>query len=190
MRYGVTILAGVVLIGLLTGCLAPRAQTPTAKREAIETMRQETLAELYQRRPAARTNVERAEGYAVFSNVSAQIIYLGGGGGYGVVVDRLTGRKTYMKMAQVDLGLGLGVQDLRVIFVFHTRQALDRFVTSGWDFGVQGDLAAKAENRGGAASGEVSVSPEVDVYTLTESGLMAKVNLAGTKYWQDRELNQ
>ena len=189
MAHAMKLLVGLILIGLLTACLAPRAETEAEKRQAIETMREKTLAQLYQRRPAARTNIERAEGYAVFTNRSAQIIYLGGGGGYGVAVDRQSGRRTYMKMAQVDLGLGLGVQEMRLVFVFHTRPALESFIEKGWEFGAQADLAAKSETRGGAASGAVSISPEVSVYTLTDAGLMAKVNLAGTKYWKDSELN-
>ncbi len=28
------------------------------------------------------------------------------------------------------------------------------------------------------------------MYTLTESGLMAKINLSGSKYWKDEKLNQ
>ncbi len=179
----------VVLFGLVSGCLSPRGETLASKRTAIESMRQETLAELYRQRPAARGNIERADGYAVFSNINAQIVYLGGGGGYGVAVDQATGRQTYMKMAQVDVGLGLGVQDIRVVFVFHSRQAFERFVTSGWEFGGQADAAAKAQDRGGSATGEVSISSEVGIYTMTKAGLMAKVNLTGSKYWKDAKLN-
>lgn len=183
------VLIAMVVVCSVAGCLSPRAETPGGKRAAIETMRQDTLAELYRQRPSARLNIERADGYAVFSNVSAQFIWLGAGAGYGVAVDRSTGRKTYMKMAQVDLGLGLGVQDIRVVFVFHSRPALDSFINSGWEFGGQADAAAKAEDKGGSVTGEISISSEIDIYTLTEAGLMAKVNLTGSKYWKDNELN-
>ena len=153
-------------------------------------MSQTTLTELYRQRPSARDNVARADGYAVFSNVNAQYIFIGSGGGYGVAVNGATGRKTYMKMARLDVGLGLGIQDIRVVFVFHSPQTLDSFIHSGWEFGGQADLAVKTEDKGGSATGELSVSSEVDVYSLTESGLVAKVNLADSKYWQDRVLNR
>ena len=40
------------------------------------------------------------------------------------------------------------------------------------------------------ATGEVSIDAETSMYTMSEAGLMAKVNLAGTKYWKDDELNR
>ena len=190
MKHCLKVLLLVLLTFSFGGCLSPRADSPADKRSAINSMSRETLAELYKQRPTARDNVERADGYAVFSNVNAQYIFVGAGGGYGVAINRKSGRKTYMKMAQIDLGLGLGVQDIRVVFVFHSQAAYDSFVNSGWEFGGQADLAAKAEDKGASATGEVSVSSEIDMYTLTESGLMAKVNLSGSKYWKDDKLNQ
>ncbi len=94
-----------------------------------------------------------------------------------------------MKMVQGGLGLGLGVQDVRVVFVFHSERSYMNFVNRGWEFGGQADAAAKAEDKGVAATGEVSIDSETTMYTMSEAGLMAKVNLAGTKYWRDDSLN-
>jgi lipid-binding SYLF domain-containing protein len=92
-------------------------------------------------------------------------------------------------MAQAGLGFGFGVQDVRVVFVFHSTRAFDSFVNSGWEFGAQADAAAKARDKGTSATGEVSIDAETTMYTMSESGLMAKVNLVGTKYWKDDSLN-
>jgi lipid-binding SYLF domain-containing protein len=152
-------------------------------------MHQETLSQLYRQRPTAQGVVSNASGYAVFSNVNALVFFLGGGGGYGVAVNNSSGEKTYMQMAQIEVGLGLGVQDVRVIFVFHSAQAFYNFVSRGWEFGGQADVAAKARDKGAAATGEISIDAETTIYTMSESGLMAKINLAGTKYWRDANLN-
>jgi lipid-binding SYLF domain-containing protein len=178
-----------VAVPLLSGCLAPRGDSPEAKRAAIQIMKADTLSYLYKERPTARDVVDKAAGYAVFSNINALYFIVGGGGGYGVAVDRKDNREPYMKMAQVSLGLGLGGQDIRVVFVFHSQRALDNFILSGWEFGGQADAAAKASEKGGALTGEVSIDAETTMYTLTQTGLMAKVNLAGTKYWRDDALN-
>jgi lipid-binding SYLF domain-containing protein len=178
-----------VVLFSLTACLSPTGDTPDQKRAAILNMHNETLTQLYKQRPSAENIVSKAAGYAVFSNVNALYLFVGGGGGYGVVVNNSSGQKTYMKMAQVDLGLGLGVQDIRVVFAFHSERALNGFVNSGWEFGGQADAAAKARDKGIAATGEVSIDAETTMYTMSESGLMAKVNLAGTKYWKDDNLN-
>lgn len=187
-RFCLMFLSLVVLLSL-TACLAPQGNTPEAKREAIQRMHDETLAQLYQQRPTARKIVGNASGYAVFSNVNAQYLFFGGGGGYGLALNNVSGQNTYMKMAQIDLGLGLGVHDIRVVFVFHSERAINGFINNGWEFGAQADAAAKARDKGVSATGEVSIDAETSMYTLTESGLMAKVNLAGTKYWKDDKLN-
>lgn len=179
----------LLLLLSLSACLAPSGGSPEDKRAAIQRMHDETLTRLYVERPTARDVIDKAAGYAVFSNVSAQIIWVGGAGGYGVAVDAASRFKIYMRMAQIDLGLGLGVQDIRVIFVFHSRQAFDNFVYRGWEFGGQADAAAKARDKGGSFTGELSIDAETTIYTMTESGLMAKVNLSGSKYWQDDALN-
>jgi lipid-binding SYLF domain-containing protein len=177
------------LLLFLVGCLGPVRGSVEEKRAAIDSMKAKTLEELYLQKASAREKIQRSAGYAVFSNVSAQALFLGGGGGYGVAQYQDTGQKVYMKMAQVGVGFGLGIQDVRVVFVFHTTAALDRFIYQGWDFGAQADAAAKSEEKGGAAGGEISITSDMEAYTLTESGLLAKINLAGTKYWQDKALN-
>lgn len=189
MRKRFLFVALTMIVLSLTACLAPRGDTPEQKRAAIISMHDDTLSRLYQQRPTARDVIEKATGYAVFSNVNALYLIVGGGGGYGVAVDQSSGHKTYMKMAQVDLGLGLGVQDIRVVFVFHSARAYMSFVNNGWEFGGQADAAAKARDKGAAATGEISIDAETSMYTMSEAGLMAKVNLAGSKYWKDDGLN-
>jgi lipid-binding SYLF domain-containing protein len=95
-----------------------------------------------------------------------------------------------MKMAQIDLGLGFGVNDLRVVFVFHSTRAYTAFVNDGWDFGGQLDLTAKTLDQGPSAIGEMTIDAETTVFTMSKEGAMAKVNLAGTKYWKDESLNR
>ena len=93
-----------------------------------------------------------------------------------------------LRAAQLAPSAG-NVQDVRVVFVFHSARAYMDFVNSGWEFGAQADAAAKARNKGVSATGEVSIDAETTMYTMSEAGLMAKANLAGTKYWQDQSLN-
>ncbi len=189
MKRIMLVIFSAVAVLSLSACLSPSGDTSEQKREVIQRMHDETLADLYRQRPTAEDIVNKAAGYAVFSNVNAQFFFLGGGGGYGVVVNYDKTQKTYMRMAQVDLGLGIGVQDIRVVFVFHSARAMNSFIDIGWEFGGQADMAAKARDKGAAATGEFSIDAETSMYTMSESGLMAKVNLAGTKYWKDDSLN-
>ena len=53
-------------------------------------------------------------------------------------------------MVSVGGGLGLGVKDYDVVFVFETEKAPAQFLDSGWEGSGQADAAAKAGEKGGA----------------------------------------
>ena len=93
-----------------------------------------------------------------------------------------------MKMGEAGIGLGLGVKDFRAVFVFHKRDAMQKFIDSGWEFGAHADVAAKAGDNGGAVGGEALLD-DITIYQMTESGLALQATIKGTKYWKDKELN-
>lgn len=173
---------------MLSACATTSGRTPAEKRKAVQTMRQEVLSDLYQVKPTARSLVHTAPGYAVFSNVNINVIFASFGGGYGVVHDNKSGRDFYMKMGEVGIGIGLGVKDFRAVFVFNDRATMERFISSGWEFGGHADAAAKASDKGAAVGGEILVD-NITIYQLTESGLALQATVKGTKYWRDDELN-
>ncbi len=177
----------LVLCLLLTSC-AMSGMSVNEKRSHIQSMAQSTLTELYQSKPDVRNQIANAAGYAVFDNANVNVILASFGGGYGLVKNNANAKRTYMKMGEVGVGLGLGVKDFRVVMVFHSQSALNRFIEQGWAFGGNADAAAKANKQGAAASAEVIVD-DVTVYSLTQSGIALQAVLKGTKFWQDSELN-
>jgi len=183
------ILFSLLLLSIiLTGCSPGSKLTKTEKIDAINTMATETLERLYTEKGTAREEIQKAAGYAVFSNANINIIFASGGGGYGVAVDNATGKRTYMKMGSGGLGLGLGVKDFRQVMIFSTKDTMNTFIESGWVFGGHADAAAKAGDKGGELSGEGAIGP-VKVYAMTETGLALQATVTGTKYWKDGDLN-
>ena len=174
--------------GFLTGC-GPKGDTPTDKRQLVQTMKQETLTDLYTFHPAAKQSVANSIGYAVFSNTGINLLLLSTGNGYGVAHNNGTGKETYMRMFTAGVGIGLGVKDFRGIFIFSTQDAFDTFVEQGWQAGAQADAAAKAGEKGGAADSAIDVAPGVELYQLTKNGLALQATIQGTKYWKDEDLN-
>src|SRR5690606_20912178 len=85
----------------------------------------DTLAELYSTAPEAEAVIEGAAGYAVFSNFGMKILLAGGGTGKGMAVDNKTGKETFMKMAEIQAGLGFGVKKFRLVWVFENSSDLD-----------------------------------------------------------------
>lgn len=188
---------GKYLMGLVVALsLAVLGSTPLAAAESKEAQRaevrkssQKILNELYRASPSAKKAVASAAGYAVFSNFGMKILFAGGGTGSGVAVNNTTKAETFMKMVEVQAGLGIGIKKFRVIFVFETASALANFIDSGWEFGGQATAAATYDKKGAAYQGAMSVSPGVWMYQLTDEGLALELTGKGTKYYKNDELN-
>ncbi len=158
-------------------------------RAEIQNMRAKTLSRLYREEPDAQARLEGAYGYAVFASGGVNAFFVSLAYGSGIAHNNLTGQETYMEMASGGLGLGLGAKDYRLVFIFHTKPAFDRFVTEGWDLSGQADAAAKAGKDGGELSEAGTVVNGATVYQLTENGLALQATIQGTKYWADDDLN-
>ena len=164
---------------------ASKAESQAEVRKAA----QDALAALYKVQPAARRAVESAAGYAAFSNFGMKILVAGGGSGKGIAVNNKTKAMTYMKMAEIQAGLGFGAKKFQLVWVFETEAALNNFVNSGWEFGGQATAAVKSEDKGAAYQGAVAVSPGVWIYQVTEKGLALELTAKVTKYYKDKDLN-
>ncbi len=161
-----------------------------AKEQAeVRKAGQDALAAVYAAAPSARKAVESAAGYAAFSNFGMKILVAGGGSGKGIAVNNKTKAMTYMKMAEIQAGLGFGAKKFQVVWVFETDKALNDFINSGWEFGGQATAAAKTSDKGSAYQGAVAVGPGVWIYQVTEKGLALELTAKGTKYYKDSDLN-
>jgi len=185
----VFVLLAMMLMALSTGAQAQSETALIQSRAEIREAAADALSTLYEYQPAARSAVEHAAGYAVFSTFGIKLFFAGGQQGKGVVVNNRTHRQTFMKMVGVQAGLGFGVAKTRLIFIFETSSALQNFINQGWEFGASGSLSAAAESQGGIFTGSVSVSPGIHVYQITDTGLAAQITATGTKFYKDDALN-
>ncbi len=171
---------------------APAAPKPldraaaVAKAERIDSMAESTLDEILEAHPRARELHGQAYGCAVFQVVKVAIGITGGGGEGVAVAKQHTDEPTYMKMGTGGIGIGLGGQKYRVLFLFEDKAAFDEFVRDGWDADAEANAAAGNEGANKAAS----FSNGVVMFQVTDKGLLANADLSGTKYWADDELNR
>jgi lipid-binding SYLF domain-containing protein len=181
----------VIIVALICAFTlsAHAAGDKVKEQKKIRDIANKTLLRLYKAQPAAKAAVEQAAGYAVFSNTGVKILMAGSGKGKGLAVNNQTRKETFMKMLELQAGLGVGVKKFSVVFVFDTEKALDGFVNSGWEFGGQATAAAKTGDKGGSMAGAASVSDGVWMYQMTDKGLAAEITAKGTKYYKDDDLS-
>ena len=185
------ILFHLVLVAmLLSAGTATAGETNAQKRDTVRKMASETLDQLYKLQPSSRNDIRKAAGYAVFDDMGVHLFMVSTARGSGIAVNSKTKHDTFMKMISAGAGLGLGVKDYRVVFVFDNQKALDNFLDSGWEASAQADAAAKESHQGAAYSGAVAVAPGVWVYQITKEGLALQLTLQGTKYYKDDALDQ
>jgi lipid-binding SYLF domain-containing protein len=145
------------------------------KKSDIRKMAKETLSRLYKIQPSAKKAISKSAGYAVFSNFGMN--------------DKKTKKQTFMKMVEIQAGLGLGAKKFRLVWVFENYKDVNEFINSGWELGGQTSAAAKLGDQGGAFAGAMSVSPGIWLYQLTDEGLALELTAKGTKYYKDDDLN-
>ena len=165
------------------------ADSKEDKQKKIREMAQDTLQRLYQADPKTKAAIANAAGYAVFSDLGVKILVAGSGKGHGIAVNNQSKQETFMKLLELQAGLGVGVEKFKVIFVFDTEKAFDHFINSGWEFGGQSTVAAKSGDKGGGIAGAVSVSEGVWMYQLTDKGIAADITVKSSKYYKDDDLN-
>jgi lipid-binding SYLF domain-containing protein len=167
----------------------PTQATIEAARQEVQNAASSALAALYANVPSARPAVERAAGYAAFSTFGMKLMVAGGTSGKGLAVNHRTRAQKYMKMLQVQGGLGFGIDRMHLVFVFTNESALASFINQGWEFGAQANVSAVEQGQGAMFSGAAAISPGVYLYQITETGLSATLTVSGTRFFVDGDLN-
>ena len=156
-----------------------------AKQTKIYETAKESLDEVFKGNKAAKELYNNSYGWAAFDNLKIAWGFSGGGGN-GVAVNKKTGARTYMKVGTVGVGLGLGAQKYQVVFLFQDEKTFRNFVDKGW----QADATAQAAAGTAGVGGQTGFVNGIAIYQITDKGLMASADIAGTKYWKNKKLNK
>jgi lipid-binding SYLF domain-containing protein len=182
--FGFALLACAMLAGGTA-----RAASPDEQRAEIRSNAMRTLDQLYAAQPSARAAIQKAAGYGVFSEISTKILLAGGGGGKGLVVDTISDQETFMLMAMLQAGYGMGITKSHLVWVFERESNLQDFVNNGLILGADVNLQVNPGVGGGMYQGAVQVQPGVWLYQLSDAGLALDLTVEGTKYFKDPDLN-
>jgi hypothetical protein len=182
-----------LLLLVVAGC----ASVPTADKEEKQAFILgsigEMMAELYETNPELEKEVENASGWAAFnyrlSKLPIVLGGLGGGGGYGVLVDNRTEQQTFMSVRIGEWGVGVGTRIFGTLIVFDDEHVMRDFVRKGWEFGSAAEAAAKTSEGGLDVGASVSTWQGMKVYHITRQGMAYGATFRGTRYSTDRTLN-
>ncbi|AJP59160.1 hypothetical protein UC34_23825 [Pandoraea vervacti] len=152
----------------------------TNKRREIDSAVSGALDKMYASVKGSRELVNKAHGVLVFPSVLQAGFVVGGEYGEGAL--RVGGAtKGYYNTVTASFGLQIGAQSKAVIFLFMTQDALDKFQrTDGWTAGADASVAVVKIGANGAVDLNTATSP-VEVIVMTNAGLMANLNIEGTK---------
>jgi lipid-binding SYLF domain-containing protein len=169
-------------LAILAGCTtnAGPSSTLSQQKQTVDDGVDETMATLYSSVPGSRELARKASGILVFPKVYAAGPLVGGEYGLGALeIDG--GTVGYYKTTGLSLGLQAGAESRGLVFMFMTRNALDRFLAgNGWAAGVDASVALVKVGANGTLD-TTSATADVAAFALTNSGLMAAANIEGTK---------
>ncbi|RFU44770.1 YSC84-related protein [Paraburkholderia sp. DHOC27] len=181
VTYSVALSALAVAAGCTTSSgSSDSAATDMSKRQSIDASVDGTMSKLYSSVKGSRELVSKARGVLVFPSVLQVGFIVGGQYGEGSL--RVAGTTAgYYSTVSGSFGLQAGAQSKAIIFLFMTQDALDDFRNSkGWSAGGDASVALVKMGANGAVDTTTATAP-VEVFVLTNGGLMADVSLAGTK---------
>ncbi|VVE03277.1 BPSL1445 family SYLF domain-containing lipoprotein [Pandoraea anhela] len=150
------------------------------KRREIDAAVNGALDKMYASVKGSRELVSKARGVLVFPSVLQAGFVVGGEYGEGAL--RVGGAtQGYYNTVTASFGLQIGAQSKAVVFLFMTQDALDKFQrTDGWTAGADASVAVVKIGANGAVDLNTATSP-VEVIVMTNAGLMANLNIEGTK---------
>ncbi|OAJ58841.1 hypothetical protein A6V36_29065 [Paraburkholderia ginsengiterrae] len=172
---------GLTLAGCTTN--GPSKDTPStdaSKRQSIDASVDGTMSRLFTTVKGSRELVSKARGVLVFPSVLQVGFIVGGQYGEGAL--RVGGWSVgYYSTISGSVGLQAGAQSKAIIFLFMTQDSLDSFRNAdGWSVGGDASVALVKVGANGAIDTNTATAP-VEVFVLTNTGLMGDLSLQGTK---------
>ena len=166
------------------------AKSVEEKRTETREKAKEVLEELYEQQPNARYEVENSSAYAVFFNTGIKIGILGSAHGRGIAINNETDEECFMNMKELSAGLGLGVKEYSLVFIFEDQDVWNHFTSGDWTCGGGSASAGATDGEsGGGIEGAVKLSDGICVYQMTTKGITLEASLNGTKFTRDKKLN-
>ncbi|BET09913.1 BPSL1445 family SYLF domain-containing lipoprotein [Pandoraea sputorum] len=181
---GASVVAAALFVALsgcsTTGSAPPTPEANASRKQSIDAAANGTLSRLFDTVPGSRELVGKARGVLVFPTVIQAGVIVGGQHGDGVLRVGTTS-SGYYSISSASVGAQLGMQSKSMVYLFMTQEAFDKFRNaSGWSVGADASVAVVKLGANGQVDTTTTTHP-VEVFVMTNSGLMGDLSLSGTK---------
>jgi lipid-binding SYLF domain-containing protein len=170
-------LAGVLVVSL-SGCAGGLVGSKEKKKAYFDTLERDTLARLIKEQPNAEQELAESVGYLVAEQDLVKIPVVGWASGAGVVVEKGTGNRFYLRIPELHFGYGFGVRVQKILLVFQDIDRLRDLADGKWYVGAAAGAAAKAGDKGVAGSISGQTKRADSTYVLTDAGASATATVA------------
>jgi lipid-binding SYLF domain-containing protein len=168
-----------MLVMTITACAGGLVGSKEEKLAYFESLEKETLARLAKEQPRTEQELAQSAGYAVIEKKVVKVPMVGAGGGAGVVVERASGKKSYLRVPELQFGAGWGGRAEKVILIFQDVVKLRDLADGTWKAGIEAEAAAKAGDIGAAGGGGTGdlMKKGFTTYVLTDAGVSATATI-------------
>ncbi len=178
-RRSMSILATVLTV-TITGCAGGLFGSSDEKHAYFEQLERDTLARLAKEKPTTTQELANAVGYAVVEKKVVKVPMIGAGGGAAVVVEKAVAKRSYLRVPEIQFGIGWGMRVEKIVIVFQDLEKLRDLADGKWIARAGAEASAKVGDVGAAGSGGTSDLGEKGyaVYVLTDAGASATATIS------------
>ena len=164
-------------------------ESPDELRAKLDKMSVEVLGKMYAKYPESKSAVSNAYAYCTISSSSVNWGFLGSDRGRGLAYNNQTGKKIYVQMSEVKLGVSFGAKEYDLLFIIANKEAWDSFISGNIKFGSEVSAQASDGVSGKTFENATIIANGVWVYQLDKKGLAAEFSLKGAQIKPYKNLN-
>ena len=178
----------LLLISLFfPGCAQLSPEDKSDAKTKIDTMAKTTIDTLIENSPEIFSSLENAQGYAVVNWKVTKVPVVGAGGGDGVIVNKSTGERKYIKVRRFDFGGGWGARSFKNLVIIHDEAIINKAMAGGsFKFEAGAEVAA---GTAGVEGGSGDLNKGIESHMLLDGGGSATATVRFIYFTMDKDLN-
>ena len=165
------------------------AKSPDEQRAELNEMSEKVLDRMYKKYSGSKLAVEKSYAYCTISASGVKLGFWGDDHGRGVVVNNDTGKRIYVKMKEISLGINFGAKEYDLLFVIANKEAYERFISGSIKFGTEVSAQASDGVNGDTFADATIIANGVWVYQLDKKGLAVELTFKGARITPYKNLN-